>query len=287
MKPVHILILVVALFSACKSDNNSSGLPITKDSLMGNWVVIRVKTISSSKEYEASMQSTITSIKDKAELSIFNFQPAGVLTIDQGRIATSSGHWIFNASQQLLMQPKNKDLNFTSTSSRPPIYTVTRYKNDSLILVKTVGNNGKDSLQIRHIFKRLKHTKTAPDLFDPALNKWREKPRQEEDDNALKIRIKQLLYYYAAYFSNISESKIPYFNIQKIHCPIIFYSGGIGLKKFNASDEWTNVFYDGLDAKQAHTLLSDAFSKISGYPDRGEDYVQEYVAALKMVADAL
>jgi hypothetical protein len=96
-----------------------------------------------------------------------------------------------------------------------------------------------------------------------------------------------VLYYYAAYFANISGNKIPYFNIEKILCPIKFYSGGIGLKKFNTKDEWTKVFYDSADAHKAHGMVSHAFDKIKGYPDRGNDYVQEYVAALKMVADAL
>jgi hypothetical protein len=96
-----------------------------------------------------------------------------------------------------------------------------------------------------------------------------------------------VLYYYSGYFANISGNKIPFFNIEKLLCPIKFYSGGIGMKKFNAADEWTKVFYDSTDAHKAHAMLKNAFDDLSGYPNRGHDYVLEYVAALKMVADAM
>jgi hypothetical protein len=34
-------------------------------------------------------------------------------------------------------------------------------------------------------------------------------------------------------------------------------------------------------------MLDNAFSNIQGYPDKGGDYVSEYVIALKLVADLL
>ncbi len=47
------------------------------------------------------------------------------------------------------------------------------------------------------------------------------------------------------------------------------------------------MFFDNRDAEKAHHQLDKAFSYIKNYPDKGGDYVAEYIIALKMVADEL
>lgn len=285
MRPVHILLPVIVFFSACSGKNAKDGLPFTKDSLMGNWMLIRVNTSvkvvsGNSNALYDYRDSVMNPIFDNLEMTAFSFQPKGMITIDEGKVEKSTGNWVFTDRKELLMQYKylvEKD------KSR---FTVQHYWNDSLELENAIGRN-KDTLYVKYILIKLRTNDSVPDLFDPALNKWREKPLQAESEEAIRLRLKQVLYYYAAYFANISGNKIPYFNIQKILCPIIFYSGGIGLQKFNKSEEWKKLFYDIHDAEKAHALLSKAFSRITNYPDKGRDYVQEYIVALKMVADAL
>jgi hypothetical protein len=283
MRPVHILIIIVAILSACKSDKSKSdtAIPFTKDSLMGNWMVINVKAISNNEKYQSLMQSVINPLKDKIELAVFHFQPTGALTIDEGKIKKTDGNYLYNANKELIIG------NAGISDKKDLIFTITAYQNDSLILENIIGAEKKDALHIRYTFKKLKSTDSVPDLFDPFLNKWREKPIGAEDDIAIKRRLHQVLYYYAAYFATVSKNKIPFFNTEKILCPILFYSGGIGLKKFHISDDWTKLFYDNRDAEKAHAILDKAFSHITVYPDKGDDYVQEYVLALKMVADEL
>jgi hypothetical protein len=93
--------------------------------------------------------------------------------------------------------------------------------------------------------------------------------------------------YYSGYFANISGNNIPHFNIERLLCPIKFYSGGIGMMKFKAEDAWTKVYYDSTDAHKAHGMLDQAFDKLKGYPDRGRNFAQEYAAALKMLVKVL
>jgi hypothetical protein len=133
----------------------------------------------------------------------------------------------------------------------------------------------------------MKSNDTIPDLFQPALNKWREKAVQAESDDAIRARLKQTLYYYSTYFASIKFNKVRHFNTTKILCPVTFYSGGLGLKRYKGDDDWTKVFYDSLDAKKAHDMLDQAFSKMHSYPNKGDDFVQEYIIALKMVGDNL
>ncbi|HEX6429676.1 MAG TPA: hypothetical protein VF008_18415 [Niastella sp.] len=282
MRPFYILFVAVSFFAACGSDNSKSeaNFLFNKDSLMGNWMVINVKAASNNEKYRSRMQSVINPLKDKIELAIFHIQPTGALTIDEGKIKNTEGNFLYNANKQFIIG----NVGFTQKKDLP--FTITGYHNDSLIIENIIGED-KDQLHIRYTFKKLRSNDSVPDLFDPALNKWREKPLQAESDEAIRLRLKQVLYYYAGYFANISGNKIPFFNIEKILCPILFYSGGLGLKKFHISDEWTKLFYDNRDAEKAHAMLDKAFSHITEYPDKGDNYVQEYIIALKLVADEL
>jgi len=286
MRSVYFFLLAILFFTSCHFRNAKEGLPFTKDSLMGNWMLIRVNTSvkvvsGNSNALYDYRDSVMTPIFNNLEMTAFSFQPKGMISIDEGKVEKSTGNWLFTDDRkELLMQYKylvEKD------KSR---FTVHHYWNDSLELENAIGRN-KDTLYVKYILIKLRTNDSVPNLFDPALNKWRIKPAQPESDAAIQLRLKQVLYYYAGYFANISGNRIPYFNIEKLLCPIKFYSGGIGLKKFKTEDEWTKVFYDSTDAHKAHGMVSEAFDKIKGYPDRGRDYVQEYVAALKMIADVL
>lgn len=288
MRPVHILILVVAFLSACQSGKNAKdGLPFTKDSLMGNWMVLRVKASLKSmnserrEELQDYKDSVMEPLYNNLELAAFRFQPASVITVDDGKIEKTTGNWLFNdTKKELLLQYK-----YLIQKNRS-LFTVEHYWNDSLQLENVIPRN-KDTMYVRYFLKKLRTNDSVPNLFDPALNKWRERPLQPESLQAIRLRMQQLLYYYTAYFANISGNKIPYFNLTKILCPIKFYNGGIGIKRYQENDDWTKVFYENQDAKKAYDMIVHAFSDIKGYPNKNGDYVKEYVIALKLVADAL
>jgi hypothetical protein len=285
MRPVYFLLLPLLYLTACNYPNAEEGLPFTKDSLMGNWMLIRVtnsvKVVSGNSEALYDYRDSVMNpLFNNLEMTAFDFQPAGVVTIDDGKIDKFTGQWFFNDNKQLLLQYK-----YLVEKNRS-LFTVQHYWHDSLRLENAIGRD-QDTLYVNYILQKLRTNDSVPDLFSPALNKWRIRPQQPESDEAIKTRLKQVLYYYSGYFANISGNQIPYFNIEKLLCPIKFYSGGIGMKKFKAEDPWTKVFYDSTDAHKAHAMLDNAFTNLKGYPDRGNDYVQEYVAALKMVADGL
>jgi hypothetical protein len=252
---------------------------------MGNWMLIRV--INSAKVESGNRNaiyefrdSVVAPIVKRLELTAFNFQPKGVVTIDDGKIVKSTGNWAFTDKKELLMQYKyliEKD------KSR---FTVKHYWHDSLRLENNIGKQ-EDTLYMTYILQKLRSNDTVPDLFDPALNKWRTRPAQPENDAAIKARLKQVIHFYSGYFANISGNRIPYFNIEKLLCPIKFYSGGIGMKKFKADDDWTKVYYDSTDAHKAHRMLDHAFDDLKGYPERERNYALEYSLALKMLVDVL
>lgn len=285
MRPVYSLLLVIICLSSCELHNAKEGLPFTKDSLMGNWMLIRVtnstKVVSGNSDALYNYRDSVMNpLYNNLEMTAFSFQPKGIVTVDDGKIEESTGQWYMNDNKQLLLQYKYL------VEADKSLFTIKHYWHDSLRLENPIGRN-KDTLYVNYILQKLRTNDSVPNLFDPALNKWRTKPTQPESDETIKVRLKQVLDYYSGYFANVSYNRIPYFNIEKLLCPIKFYSGGIGLKKFKADDAWTKVFYDSTDAHKAHTILKHTFSDIKDYPDRGKDYVKEYIAALKIVANTL
>jgi hypothetical protein len=291
MRPVNFIVLLgIAAFAACQSagNNNHKAVlprPFVKDSLTGNWMV---SSITTDKKNKTETDTAWNNLENDIRLTAYSFQPNGTLLIDYATPELTTANWQFNnKSKQLLIQYKDTTLPSLS-------FTVIRYQNDKLtlennhsLILPDMLTGRKDTIHMRYIVQRLRSNDTVPDLFEPAINKWRQKPAQAEDDAAVKNRLKESLYYYAAYFANIKGNKIPVFNIEKILCPIKFYNGGIGRKRFKENDNWTQVYFDNKDAQKAHDMLGNAFDNIKGYPDKGGDYVAEYIIALKMVADAL
>lgn len=280
MRPVLIFLFVLALTSCNLINTHDQELPLTRKALYGNWIIIKLDSKSKNQKHESMMQKAMEGLKDNIELGIFDFQKNDQLLIDDGKIEKAKAKWALNSDKQIFLQ--HKDL-----AASNPEFTITLYRNDSLLLENILKNKSNEELHIRLLFKRLKVADTIPDIFSPALNKWRERSSHAETDIEIKTRLKQVLNYYSAYFATLSSNQIPFFNINKIACPILFYSGGIGLKKFHISDEWTKMFFDNRDAEKAHAMLNKAFSYIHNYPDKGGDYVAEYIIALKMVADEL
>jgi hypothetical protein len=291
MRPVHILLLFgITAIAACQLAGNNKpkanfNLPFVKDSLSGGWMITNITT---DKEDNTQTDTSWNTLENNIRLTAYSFQPNGAMLIDYATPELTTANWQFNnKSKQLVIQYKD-------TTKAPVSFTVIKYQNDQLTLennsprtILNITTGKKETVHLHYITQRLRTNDTVPDLFNPAINKWRQKPLQSEDDAAIKNRLKESLYYYSAYFANIKGNKIPVFNIEKILCPIKFYSGGIGRKRFKENDNWTQVFFDNKDAQKAHTMLGNAFDNIKGYPDKGGDYVAEYIVALKLVADVL
>ena len=291
MKPIHMFfVLAITAMTACNLAGNNKpkanfNLPFVKDSLAGNWII---SSVISDRENKTANDTNWFNLENKIALTAYSFQPNGTLLIDHSTPAFTNANWAFNnKSKQLIIQEKDTTVPALS-------FTVIKYQNDVLtlennngVVIPNIITGKKETIHLQYIAQRLKSNDTIPNLFDAAINKWRQKPTQAEDDDAIKNRLRELLHYYAAYFANIKGNKIPVFNPEKMLCPIKFYNGGIGRKRFKEFDNWTQVFFDNKDAKKAHTMLGNAFDNISGYPDKAGDYVAEYIIALKLVADAL
>jgi hypothetical protein len=291
MRPVNFIVLLgITAIVACQSaENNKPKLnfnrPFVKDSLTGNWII---SSVTSDRTNKTATDTNWLKLETKIALTAYSFEPNGTMLIDYATPEFTTASWQFNnQNKQLTIQDKDTTvpaLSLTVTKYQNGVLTL---ENNKSVIIPNVITGEKETIHLQYIAQRLISNDTIPNLFDPALNKWRQKPTQAEDDAAIKNRLKESIYYYAGYFANVKGNKIPVFNPEKMLCPIKFYNGGIGRKRFKENDNWTEVFFDNKDAKKAHDMLGNAFDNIKGYPDKSGDYVAEYIIALKMVADAL
>src|ERR1044071_5359680 len=120
MRPVYVLLFIAVYLTSCGSDN---GLPITKDELKGNWIIVR--TTANNKElYESITHSELSKLKHKTELTMFSFEPNGEVIVDDGTIEKRTSNWNFTNDQQLIIQVKNRK---ERNEPNSPIFTASRY----------------------------------------------------------------------------------------------------------------------------------------------------------------
>lgn len=290
MRRTYIFLLSITAAVGCQlPESNKPKLnfnrPFIKDSLAGNWII---SSVTSDRTNKTTTDTNWFKLETKIALTAYSFQPNGTMLIDYATPEFTTANWQFNnKSKQLTIQHKDTTVPALSLTVIKYQNGVLTLENNNSVIIPNVITGEKETIHLEYIAQRLNSNDTIPNLFDPALNKWRQKPTQAEDDAAIKNRLKESIYYYAGYFANVKGNKIPVFNPEKMLCPIKFYKGGIGMRRFKENDNWTAVFFDNKDAKKAHTMLDNAFSLLTGYPDKGGDYVSEYVIALKLVADKL
>jgi hypothetical protein len=283
MKLFNTLLLLIVLFAGCKEGTKDKqpapvAINVSADSLAGHWIVLHVGISGTNEKYNSLLQAVVEPMKDQMELGMFSFKPGGNLIVDAGSKDYENGKWTV-AGNKLNIATK------TLSSDRDLPFTVTRFVKDTLT-IENIMDKKDDTLHIEYHLRKLRSTDSIADIFDPAMNAWRNKPLKPESNAAIKLRLKQLLHYYSAYFATFRHNKVSFFNRQKILLPLAFYSGGLGLTPFEESDEWKEVFYNTADANKAYKILEGLFDSLE-YPDEGNNFVLEYVIALERLSNKL
>ena len=124
-------------------------------------------------------------------------------------------------------------------------------------------------------------------LFNKENNQWRQKPEKNESDEEIKKRVISMLKYYSLYYKVVSEESI-YFSQSRVFLPFTYYQNGVGLKRFDAGDPFTNSFFNISDAKKGYNVIEAVFenTKEEDFPS-GKNFVIEYSAYFGKLAKAL
>src|SRR5688572_9074221 len=106
MRPIYALLLLgITAIVACQSAESNKPkagfrLPFGKDSLAGNWMIIKLSLPGNDYPSDELTDSVITPLKEKIVLTSFSFQPGGSVVIDAGKITRTSGNWQMNSTKQ-------------------------------------------------------------------------------------------------------------------------------------------------------------------------------------------
>ncbi len=140
MRPVLIFIFAITLASCNLITQNDKELPLTKKALYGNWIIVKLDAKSNNAKYESMMKSATDALKDNIELGIFDFQKKTIsYSSTKAKLKKQIAKWALNSDRQLFAQHKH-------LAASNPEFTITLYRNDSLLLENILNNKKNEEL---------------------------------------------------------------------------------------------------------------------------------------------
>lgn len=267
---LYILLLLAACKPAPEKDKGS-------EAMEGKWLVVypdeQLRNETEEKIY-AAIQDSLVELKG---LKLVAFDKDGLFY--QADDIKRNGAWLLNTDKHLLVDGGGKGF-------APFRATLSQLSKESMILTERVKYEGELLVLDWHLVRL--DAKTAAVLFDDANNKWRMKSADAETSSALKERLISVLNFYAAYFLLLKE-KASYFIPGRIVLPFQFYQHAVGLRPLKRCPEFRQLFYDSLQAVEAHGYLENGMQNLSGkFPHSDEDnYVHEYAMYMKLLAEEM
>lgn len=266
MKKIHLFacIFILMLFSC--SDNRPAG------DITGNWLVVypdhsRLDDLQY-KQY-GKMQDSVIKLKG---LKTITFKSDSTFH-QTDSLFGEHGRWMVEGDRLALF---GGGKGFAAFKGK----IISR--NDSMLLIRETVNKGTGNVPLIWNLKRIED-KRAGKLFDETGNWWRQKAAAPETEEALKLRVKAALEYYALYFQIVSEDAT-YFTPRRVFLPFRYYQHGVMLAPFDQPTHFNAMFYDTTQARQGYEIISTAIDHYEGRFPKGENYVIEYSMFLKKLA---
>ncbi|MBL7740621.1 MAG: hypothetical protein JNK14_15495 [Chitinophagaceae bacterium] len=157
----------------------------------------------------------------------------------------------------------------------------TGYEKGVLKLTEYVRAEGEKIRLVWHL-KKIRGG-SAEELFSNERNTWRKKPIKAESEKEIRQRLSAMLSFYAAYYSLVTKES-SFFVPTRVILPLRFYQHAIGMKDFDADGFFAGLFYDRQQAAEAHRYLSVSIRKLRNDFPKMENYVEEYAAFMKLMA---
>jgi hypothetical protein len=276
MKNSILLFTVLVFFSF--------GCNRKKDKFKGLWMAFKVEnmrldnlsgTINGMRisDYRGKGHG-IDSFVDMEDYRLFSFEKEGVLFDDGDIFGQNLGTW------KLTNNTKKLTLNSIRGNE---VFDILKIK-DNAIVMKRQYEKSKDSILYTLVpFENMDATECKK-----AFQYLMTKPKQTETEDKIKERLKHALKFYAYYFENMTkDAQVNSFKPLRIHLPLQFYSGGIGLKSFETNPDWQYLFFNTQDAAKAYEHLNLALKKVGVFPNRGRQFALEYAEVLNEMAGYL
>lgn len=124
--------------------------------------------------------------------------------------------------------------------------------------------------------------------FHPDNNQWRIKPKDSEDDAALKIRLANNVLFYQKFFQDHVNRDAQAISFEGIPSCLNWYQGGITIQgEAKVDKKWVACFYSKEDALRARDILEKSLMRKHKWDTSITNWVEQMVPVLRSVRDSL
>ena len=270
-----LLACIIFVFSSCTFwQKKDADLAKT---IKGDWLILYPDHDLRNAEQRKIYSGAQDSIVNLLGLKTISFQDGGAF-LQTDSIFSANGIWHFNtANNNLFIRNAGKGLDFFQGN-------LAGIENDTMRIVEIISISGKQ-IKLTWYLKRIADKKRAA-LFGKDENEWRKKIGNATNEQ-LKNKVRAMLVYYSLYYEMVSKEST-YFSQSKVFLPFRYYQHSMGLKPFNETSDFSQLFYNTQQAEEGYGILSAAFDKLKNQPfPSGKDFVIEYSKFMKQMAEVI
>ena len=126
------------------------------------------------------------------------------------------------------------------------------------------------------------------DPFYAANNLWRIKPKQQENDAAIKLRAEQCVLFYAKYLADNAGRGGNIISFAGLPSCFKWYKGGVSVVAKNKLElKWIECFYNKAQALKAHSMIENIIGKKYKWNKTETNWVKQSADVVKQMYDTL
>lgn len=214
----------------------------------------------------------------KIELPVRSLAMAKDFTIVKNcRNAIDEGIWEFNTDK--------KTLKFKYNNGSGDLYKLRALAIDEMQLTN-IGIGSETVLKFVSDAKCYKNKNEDPFYF--RNNKWRIKPTRPENDDAIKQRLKENIYFFILYYRDAIARRASLVSFYGFPSCLKWYAGGIHLQaKEELSEKWEDCFYSKAQAAKAYEIMDKVLGKKYNWPKGDANWIKKNLFVLEQMYQQL
>lgn len=213
--------------------------------LAGTW---KLQDIITTNDFEQAARQK-ASLKESAQIHFFKDKTYSFVAASGAYI---KGTWTFDASSKRIKLDPDKNSNGIIRSIE------IEENGNRLILTNPEG--------IAHAFApgAASMEKETDDPFHPDNNKWRERAKEKESEEQIRMRVKNYIKHFALILKAAKDRNAQVVNFEYSQGPIQVYSSAIGVYPYETVPAaWKQCFYNNEDAFAGYTMYENALNSSS------------------------
>lgn len=167
------------------------------------------------------------------------------------RNAMEYGTWQYN--------DQTKIFTVTNSENSRDVYKLAAIGPDDMIVLNQSSGS---STKLTYLADGVRYKNNSDHPFYGDNNRWRIRPQSSENDEQVRKRLKECIYFHILFYRDNLERKERIISFYGFPTCIKWYGGGIGLiKEDELPDNWYACFYNKAQALQAQKMMGAVISK--------------------------